>query len=257
MKKDTVFSCIRLLLLLVCQLTAADMQGQAIDSVSVNTKKRAFDLQLDKRNTFLKNKDQVLQVDVNGLNAGFTFNSRYRIGLGAYLISDAIAKPYVTRNVQYKKVLVQKAIQLYYVTPNFSYIFYRSQWLDLAIPLEIGIGRSNISQADTNGTSVPLYSFRYDKTLRRNVASEIPGKNIFFIGELGLLATIKLSDDVGLSSSIGYRQILKEIGLEQDFNGLYYSVGLKLFPTPIKERVVRDYKAWRAKKALEKSPAQL
>ena len=135
--------------------------------------------------------------------------------------------------------LVTSSLKMYYVTPSIEYQFYSSKWLELSIPLEIGVGYSNLSINDffTNA-SIPILG------KKRTVIS---GKDVFIPALLGLNLNINLSKDVFLSSSIGYRKIIKEVGISQNFDGIYYQIGLQLIPENIIKDLKKDYKNWKDK----------
>ena len=218
-------------------------------------KKWEFDFQLDQRTSFLNGKQYSGNpVSINGLTIGWTFKNRFRIGFGGYLIKAQANKAFFIKynpkiesfapsatilgKGNSKSYLVQSKTQMYYFTPSFEYIFYSSKWLDLSIPIEIGVGYSNLSLTE-------YFSNRELPILNKN-GQVIKGESIFFPALIGLSVMINLSPDVGLSASFGYRKILSEIGLSQNFDGLYYQIGLQLFPTNIKNNLKKDFKKWKA-----------
>ncbi len=220
-------------------------------------KKWIFDFQLDQRTSFLEAKQYSgSPIRVNGFTFGWTKNRRVRIGVGAYFIRNLIGKAFfLNHNPQLEKFapnaniltirnekfyLAQNKIQLFYITPSFEYIFFRSKWIDLSLPLEIGIGYSQIELFE--------YFTKSNLPIIGKGGKRLKAKNIFFPALGGLAIKLNLSPDVALNASVGYRKILTEIGLNQDFDGLYYQIGLQLIPTNIKNNIKSDFKAWKAKR---------
>jgi hypothetical protein len=229
------------------------------DSISnkLIEKKWAFDFQLDQRTSFLEAKQYSgSPIRVFGFTFGWTYKHRWRLGLGAYFIRNLGSKAYFLKHspkiesaAPNAKILgsganrfylVQNNLQMFYFTPSLEYIFYKSKWLDLSLPLEIGIGYSKfkLNEYFTN-EELPVIN-KNGKTVN--------AQNIFFPALIGFAAKLNLSPDVALNASIGYRKILSEIGLNQDFDGAYYQLGLQLVPTNIKNNIRKDWQAWKARR---------
>jgi hypothetical protein len=224
---------------------------------TLNPKNWIFDFQLDQRTSFIEAEQYSgAPIRVNGFTLGWTHKRRYRIGVGAYFIRNLGSKAYflkyspllekATPNAKIigtgnnKFYLVQNKVQLFYITPSFEYIFYRSKWIDLSIPLELGIGYSKFILTEYfSGETLPIINKK---------GNTVKAQNVFFPALAGFAIKLNLSPDVALNASIGYRKILTEIGLNQDFDGLYYQIGLQLIPTNIKNNIKRDFKAWKAKR---------
>jgi hypothetical protein len=240
------------------QITA---QTHSVNDSSLITKKVEkkwqFDFQLDQRTSFLNAKQYSGNpITINGVTMGGTYKDKFRFGLGGYLVKAQGNKAYFIKyntaienlapNAKIlgtgnnKSYLVQNKTQLYYVTPSFEYIFYHSKWLDLSIPLEIGIGYSKLTLTD--------YFTNLDLPILNKKEQPINSANIFFPSLIGLSMMINLSPDVGLNASAGYRKIITEIGLSQDFDGFYYQIGLQLFPANIVKNLKKDFKAQKEKK---------
>ncbi|MFN8356470.1 MAG: hypothetical protein U0Y10_18590 [Spirosomataceae bacterium] len=216
------------------QLTSAKAQFFTKDS----THKKIFDFTIDRRKSIVN--QESVAIDINGLNVGWTrYKGRIRLGIGGYFIFDKNPKATQIR-YQNKNTLVQRKTNIYYLTPNISYKFYRSKWLDLAIPFELGLGYSDLTQTDyLTGAVIPV--------LKKDGTSS-PTTEWFVPAQLGLWATVNLSPDVALVSSIGYRKILTSSGLNIDYDGLYYSFGLKLIPNRILKDFKNDLTRWKQRK---------
>lgn len=168
-------------------------------------------LSLDNRNSFV----QASAVRIIGLNIGLTLRGkRYRLGLGGYTLRRSYAQLYTYsgkgRRQKLKDTLTPE-LSLTYFTPNFAYTFFHSRWLELSVPVDIGLGRSHYTITDEKG----------------KVTTDTKG--LFFPAEIGVGALLKPTRWVGLSGAVGYRVSLKEIDYQEDFNGWYYSYRLNLF----------------------------
>jgi hypothetical protein len=247
-------------LLLIATNFVINIAFPQADSLKTNKKRKLnFEIQLDQRNSFLG--DASFPVNINGLNVGWNHHQKYRIGFGIYLILatrpdaylvDANAKlreavpnaTVLTKNGS-RVFLVESENKIYYFTPSFQYKIYNSKWLEIDIPLEVGVGYSEkVVSEYFSGTEIP--------TLSKKNGAILAAKNIFFPVSAGALFSLKLSPDVGLFASAGYRFIVKEIGVSENFDGLYYQYGLRLFPFRILENIKKDFlnrkMKWKAEK---------
>ena len=166
---------------------------------------------LDNRYSFV----QSSAVRIIGLNVGVVPRGKpYRLGLGAYTLSRSYSDLYTYsgkgKNRKLKDTLTP-ALSLTYFTPNFSYTFFHHRFIELSIPVDIGLGRSHYTITDENG----------------KVTTDDRG--LFIPAEIGLGVLLKPTRWVGISGGAGYRASLKEIDYKEDFNGWYYSYRLNLF----------------------------
>lgn len=232
------------------------------DSVIAPLKWR-FDCLIDKRKTIFLNKSTIdnsnISTSVNGINAGITHYKKFRLGLGLYLAngysgkSIFISKPYYVEEIQKNApeavpvsingisgYLTNSSLFMFYATPSFEYIFYNSKWITLGIPIEIGAGYSKITFTDFfSNTPIPITNYK-GKTFNP--------KNYFFPALVGFNVVVNLSNDVAFVGSMGYRKIISEIGISQNFDGIYYQIGFRLLPQNIKKQVYKDFKRWFNKK---------
>ena len=166
---------------------------------------------IDNRNSFV----QASAVRIIGLNIGLTpRGKRYRLGLAGYTLRRNYAQLYTYSGKGKKQKLkdtLTPELSLTYFTPNFAYTFYHGRWLELSIPVDVGIGRSHYTITDERG----------------KVTTDTKG--LFFPAEIGVGVLLKPTRWVGLSGAVGYRASLKEIDYKEDFNGWYYSYRLNLF----------------------------
>lgn len=172
-----------------------------------------FIFSLDNRQSFV----QSSAVSIIGVNAGIVLpGRRWRLGLGGYTLRRSYADLYT---YQYKNGKRTKKIadtltpqlSLTYFTPNVSYVFLHRSWLEMSIPLEIGLGRSHYTQTDQKGV------------LRTDT------RGLFVPLEAGLAVLIKPVRWVGVSGSVGYRKSVFEVDYKDDFDGMYFSYRLNVF----------------------------
>lgn len=166
---------------------------------------------LDNRNSFV----QASAVRIIGLNLGLTPRGKpYRLGLAGYTLRRSYSQRYTYSGKgkrQKLKDTLTPELSLTYFTPNVAYTFFNCRWLELSIPVDIGLGRSHYTITDENG----------------KVTTDTKG--LFFPAEVGVGVLLKPTRWVGLSGAAGYRVSLKEIDYQEDFNGWYYSYRLNLF----------------------------
>ena len=130
---------------------------------------------------------------------------------------------------------------MYYLTANFEWIFLRSKWLDLSVPIEVGVGYSSLILTEYfSGSNIPIISPTTGRKLK--------GQNVFIPSTIGLSAMLNLTPDVGFQLGGGYRYVLIETSASQDYNGYFYMVGVQLKPQNIIKNLKNDYKEWRVKK---------
>jgi hypothetical protein len=224
---------IPLFLLLICTLPFA---SKAQESNFVKTKepkpKLVFDI--DQRFSLIKDEnDRQQNINIWGLRVGLLFPTQkfnYKIGVGYYFFSQNMlglrlpawgedcAECYAKRSVNFGTV---------YFEP---FLYRRTLW-ELSIPIELGYGRAQ--------------EYYYNKTEEQRFNQN---GNLFPAGA-GLSFSFKLPPArhvrglrwFGLNFLAGYRQILVQDVLKQDYDGIFYSVGLNFFL----DRFTDDVKAWR------------
>jgi hypothetical protein len=177
----------------------------------VHRPRLGFSLVLDNRNSFV----QASAVRIIGVNVGVVPRGKpYRLGLGAYTLRRSYADLYTYagkgRNRRLKDTLTP-SLSLTYCTPNFAYTFFSRRFIELSVPVDVGLGRSHYTVTD-----------EHDNVITDN-------KGLFIPAEIGLGVLLKPTRWVGLSGAAGYRVSLKEIDYKEDFNGWYYSYRLNLF----------------------------
>ncbi|MGI4744136.1 MAG: hypothetical protein ACRYG7_53985 [Janthinobacterium lividum] len=166
---------------------------------------------IDNRNSFV----QASAVRIIGLNVGVVPRGKpYRLGVGAYTLRRSYSQLYTYsgkgKNQKLKDTLTPE-LNLTYFTPNFTYTFFRRRFIELSVPVDVGLGRSHYTITD-----------EHSKVTTDNLGLFVPA-------EIGLSVLLKPTRWVGVSGAAGYRLSLKEIDYKEDFNGWYYSYRLNLF----------------------------
>jgi hypothetical protein len=215
-----------------------------------------FSIGLDQRKAMISNNsllgNSILSA-INGVTVAVNYKSRLKFGLGVYISTTESENAFMITNPSYvatihqntplatmtnsengKGYLVNSSLRMRYVTAMVEYEFFQSKWLDLSIPLEVGVGTSSLVLTEFfSKTKLPI-------TTRKNKL--VPSETSFTPALLGLKAYFNLSPDVMFVGSFGYRLILKEVGVSQNFDGIYYQLGLQLIPQRIIAAMKSDFK---------------
>ena len=193
--------------------SAAVPAGPPCPPVVVPRRRAGFVISLDNRDSFV----QSSAVRVIGLNAGVVLpGRRWRVGLGAYTLSRSYTDLYIyqyRKGRRTKKILdtLTPSLSLSYFTPNLSYVFLQRRWLEVSVPLEVGLGSSHYTITNERG------SLTTDNS------------GLFVPVEIGLAVLLKPTRWVGVSGSVGYRKSVLEIDYKDDFDGWYFSYRLNVF----------------------------
>ncbi len=215
-----------------------------------------FSIGLDQRKAMISNNsllgNSILSA-INGVTVAVNYKSRLKFGLGVYISTTESENAFMITNPSYvatihqntplatminsengKGYLVNSSLRMRYVTAMVEYEFFQSKWLDLSIPFEVGVGTSSLALTEFfSKTKLPI-------TTRKNKL--VPSETTFTPALLGLKAYFNLSPDVMFVGSFGYRLILKEVGVSQNFDGIYYQLGLQLIPQRIIAAMKSDFK---------------
>lgn len=191
-----------------------------------------FILSLDNRQSFV----QASAVHIIGVNAAIVLpNRRWRVGLGGYTLSRNYADLYVyqVKNGKRTRKIIDTftpQLDLTYFTPNVSYVFLQRRWLEISLPVQLGLGRSHYYETDAAG-------------ITQNSA-----RGLFFPLEAGVSVLLKPFRWAGVSGSVGYRKSLFEVNYKEDFDGMYFSYRLNVFVGVI-------WRDWQAYRLLRRAPA--
>lgn len=208
-----------LFLLLFCPKIFA----QVADSVIVSSPdslrpKLSYAINWDSRNSIIANK----QVNIWGVNTGITVGrKRNQITVGYYWMNF---NSYLRLLDLRKKAA--KRVNLDYYTRTDLYFFSLMYWKNfinnkrwkISVPVEIGIGATK-NQEVSLLDEVQIWK----------------RKDYFMPVQAGLYIGWKATRWVGLGVSCGYRYALIQRHVEENYNGLYFSVGAELQPAIIKD----------------------
>ncbi len=160
-------------------------------------------LAFDNRNSFIKN----VPVNIRGIQLGVILFERNTVGIGFYGINSRTSKN-VKTNIDAKEALT--TLQLKYFTLFYQYAVIDKKYIELEVPLEIGIGS---------------YSVKTISQLDNTLLQDKKG-GLIPIG-FGLNFILKPIKQLGISTMIGYR-VVAEHNPTLNFNGFYYSLGLAI-----------------------------
>ena len=242
-----------------------------------------FDLQIDTRNSFVKD----FPINVYGANVGIIMRERFRLGAGYYWINqnfnDKLLGIYTdkfgTGTLAGRVIVTSKGIpipvwklndlvaagklkstdflaasqqlDLWFASVGFMYTFYVSRLVEFAIPVEIGYGGFTEKLYDTS----PTHDF---SGLGTATLKPQPTIGNFVPGQIGFDVLIKPHRWIYFEGSIGYRQTLiqkyttqyRATSFDSQFNGEYYNIGIKIQLGTI----VKEWKAHRKRNSDEKLP---
>ncbi len=233
-----------------------------------------FDLQIDTRNSFVKD----FPINVYGANIGIIMRERFRLGGGYYWINQNFNDKLLGINNSTGKVIITpkgipvpvstldrwaaegripagsyvaaaQQLDLWFASVGFMYTFYASRLVEFAIPIEIGYGNFSEKLYDISGNdfSALTTSLKPQST-----------NGSFVPGQIGFDILIKPHRWIYFEGSIGYRQTLiqkyttqyRATSFDSQFNGEYYNIGIKIQLGTI----VKEWKAHRKKNSVEKLP---
>jgi hypothetical protein len=184
------------------------------DSLRIRRPGIAPAFNLDFRTSFLQHQ----RVNVWGINAGLEFGAkRHQLTLGYYWLSYATNARLITwqRNAARRVNLAYYTrTDLWFSSLQYWHVLVNSQrWL-ISLPLEAGVGVASALPQNVQ-TNVPIG----------------PTQRDFFVPlQAGAYAQWKATRWAGLSTQVGYRYSVFGTDINQNFNGVYYSVGATLYP---------------------------
>lgn len=158
---------------------------------------------LDNRHSFIKN----ATIDVKGLQLGVILFDKHLVGFGVYGLQKSSKSGITNRNE--KNIAAIRNLKLSYLTTFYQYTILNHRYLQLDLPLEIGIGSYQLNLLDT-------------LTLKP-IAPERKGGIVVTGG--GASITLKPIKWIGLTAMAGYRAVL-DGNTNLNFNGAFYSYGV-------------------------------
>jgi len=185
------------------------------DTLPAGRFKTRFAFNLDFRDSFLERQ----HVNVWGLNAGIEFGQkRHQLTLGYYWLGYAS----YLRLIDWRRDAA-RLVNLNYYTRNdlwFVNAQYRinvinnRRWL-VSVPLEAGGG----------------VAYAIPSNLRQNVQIDRTQRSFFVPLQVGAFSSWRATRWVGFSGQLGYRYSIFQTDIDQNFNGMYYSIGVTVYPT--------------------------
>ncbi|MBC7920498.1 MAG: hypothetical protein H7Z75_05350 [Ferruginibacter sp.] len=218
-------------LFLLCLAQLPALAGPPPDSTASRPNPRlGLVLGFDNRFSFVRESP----VRIYGLNVGVKYH-RSRFGLGGYTLrKDYRDHTYVS--VRNRQDTVRPCLNLAFATPNFTYTFFNSRWVELCAPLEVGVGNSHFTLFNT----------------RQEVIRERRG--LFVPAAAGLGMLVKPTRWVGFSAAAGYRKSLLETDFKGDFDGWYYCYRVNVFLGNLLDDYRQQRERKRYKAAIPPSP---
>lgn len=188
-------------------LTSSACAGQ--DTTRIAHSKIGLVIGLDSRHSFVGNTFKN-PIYILGAQVGVRYH-RFKYWMGFYMTSSKTKVTVVDPIGIQKKEKVYRDVHLYFASVCAEYIFLNHKYMELTIPLEIGIGQS-----------MTAYYTLTDQLMRNRRA-------LFLPIQVGITVLLKPTRWVGLNGKIGYRETLQFSDFKGDYDGIYYSYGISLF----------------------------
>lgn len=160
---------------------------------------------LDNRHSFIKD----AKVNVNGVQLGIILYDRHLVGYGLYGLQKSSRQGITSKNE--KHIVAIRDLKLSYLTAFYQYTILNHRYLQLDLPLEIGLGSYQLNLLDTL-TNAPI-------------APERKGGIVVTGGGASII--LKPTKWLGLTGMAGYRGVL-DGNANLNFNGAFYSYGIWL-----------------------------
>ena len=160
-------------------------------------------------------------------------NQRFRYGLGIYRVATPFVPFESTKQSSISDAddITERELDMFFVTPNFRYMFVHKKWVRASIEAAIGFGAVNFSIINETDSS---FVKKYGTFIPAGAGVEL------------ILIPYKY---IGITGSIGYRKSLKTYDINADFDGMYYSYGISIYLGTIFKDL--KYKAWKKEDAEE------
>lgn len=200
-----IYRIIPIILLLSLSISS---QGQLLDSISASFQyKPKPSLQFNTRNAFITS--QV--VKMRGINLGLNYNQTTKVGIGFNWLGTEITKE-VYHEGEDVETKYDANLKFWFISPYFEYAFYRTEKLDVSIPIHLGFGKSNYTYKTNAGNTV------------------VVDDHAVVLYEPSMLAIYKPIRYLGVGVGIGYRLMLKNNkAIEERFTSPTYTLRLQIF----------------------------
>ncbi len=194
-----------ILLLSYWSLTSA--HAQLLDSIALFTQEAPRPtFGLDSRGSFIGNRN----VRMLGVKVGLEHAGRVRYGIGYSFLNTPVEQEAQVEEDGVVRTVTTR-LRLGYVTPFFSYTFYRRGPWEVSIPVQVGIGGGSQVYDDLEGRRQEL-------------------KRAFvFLYEPAMVAQYRFLRYFAVGAGLGYRLVFTNAGLDERLNAPVYIIGLRVF----------------------------
>lgn len=176
-------------------------------------RKLALNLRLDIRHSFVSDKPII----VNGFNAGISITPRHEVGLGVYWMTNASRDKFATQVLNKGRIVnredsTSSESNLQFGSIFYRFSFFRNRWFDFSIPIEVGLGH--------------IWTTTWNS---KNQQTGGAVGNWIVPVQAGAYLEFKATRWLGAMTTAGYRITLPNTVAKQDYDGLYYSYGVKIY----------------------------
>jgi hypothetical protein len=170
--------------------------------------KPAFVVDFDNKSTFVSGR----HVPIKGIKAGITYKNKISFMAGWYFIAPKLGGTSTFNKGTVNEISFNTTLKMHYASLIAEYGFYRDSRMLLYMPVQIGFGQAIKS---------------YQAILSPD---HFEHKSIIVPIEISITGSYRVWKFIGVSGGLGYRRAFSSnIIREEDFNGLTYSFGLKIW----------------------------
>ncbi len=161
----------------------------------------------DSKNTFVTGNG----VPMKGLELGITYKNKISYMLGIYFLGQPLYGRVILKKGTVEEAQYNTLVYINYTSIIAEYSLYKSHRWNIYMPLQVGIGTAKKQYYDT-------------------VSLKIEKRSTILPIELSITGNYRIWKFIGLSGGLGYRRALSSnIIKEEDFNGITYSLGFKIW----------------------------
>ncbi len=193
----------------------------------------------DQRFSFINNKE----VNIWGYRIGALVNDRYKVGIGFYTLkanfdSNITRLRRVTNISQVNQTLYYGTV---YIEP---YLIRRKRW-EMSMIFEVGYGNAIIDSVNIRNITGPRPSTTKRYTTRREPFIPV-GMGLSFNLIIPDKKGLHFLTYFGLNGLIGIRRVILDGNFNENYNGLYWSIGTAIYI----DRIFSDIKKKRESKKM-------
>ena len=172
---------------------------------------------LDIRNSFINQNP----VKIYGISAGVVIDDKERFTVGIYALTPASVNQIIAQRSTNTISITQAS--LYFAGIGYTRRIINRGIFEIAIPLEAGIGFTNITRIERRGGQEITLSDDHG----------------FLPLQAGLKLELHLSRWVGVGGSVGYRTAIINEEYKTDYTGMYFTYGVSIYLGQIYRDMVR------------------